>query len=138
MAKLEITKFRHKEFEVTTVGFNDIRYGDSFFLENPDLINDADRTTDDLDAWVTATEYTSNNNDVQDFSFGYRCIKNHTSSGANQPPDGEFWEILANPIPNTIKLVAKKIERSIDKRPDGPGGFLRTLTGIRRFKEGEQ
>ncbi len=138
LAKLEITKFRHKEFEVTTVGFNDIRYGDSFFLENPDLINDADRTTDDLDAWVTATEYTSNNNDVQDFSFGYRCIKNHTSSGANQPPDGEFWEILANPIPNTIKLVAKKIERSIDKRPDGPGGFLRTLTGIRRFKEGEQ
>ncbi len=138
LAKLEITKFRHKEFEVTTVGFNDLRYGDSFFLENPDLINDADRTTDDLDAWVTATDYTANNNDVQDASVGYRCIKNHTSSGANQPPDAEFWEVLANPIPNTIKLVAKKIIRSIDKRPDGPGGFLRTVSGIRRFQEGEE
>lgn len=138
LAKLEITKFRHKEFEVTTVGFNDLRYGDSFFLENRKLVNDADRTTDDLDDWVTATQYTANNNDVQDLSVGYRCIQNHTSSGANQPPDTEFWQVLANPIPNTIKLVAKKIERLIDKRPDGPGGFLRTITGIRRFKEGEQ
>jgi len=138
LAKLEITKFRHKEYEVTTVGFNDISFGDSFFLENPKLVSDADRTTADLDAWVTATEYTANLNDVADVSIGYRCILDHLSSGANQPPNATFWQVLANPIPNTIKLVAKKIVRGIDKRPDGPGGFLRTITGVRRFVEGEE
>ena len=138
LAKLEITKFRHKEFEVTTVGLNDLRYGDSFFLENKHLINDADRTTDDLDDWVTVTTYTENINDVQDSSIGYRCIKSHLSGGSNQPPNAEFWSVAPNPFPNTIKLVAKKIVRGIDKRPDGPGGYLRTLTGVRRFKEGEE
>jgi len=138
LAKLEITKFRHKEYEVTTVGFNDISFGDSFFLENPKLVSDSDRTTENLDIWVTATDYTANLNDVQDASVGYRCILNHTSSGANQPPNATFWQVLSNPIPNTIKLVAKKIVRAIDKRPDGPGGFLRTITGVRRFVEGEE
>ena len=139
LAKLEITKFRHKEFEVTTVGFNDLGFGDSFFLENPDLVSDSDRTTNDLDQWLTATEYTANFNDVQDASVGYRCILDHTSSGANQPPNATFWQVLADPIPNTIKLVAKKIVRGIDKREGGQGaGFIRTITGVRRFVEGEQ
>jgi len=137
LAKLEITKFRHKEYEITTVGFNDLRYGDSFFLENPDLVSDGDRTTSDLDAWLSGTDYIIND-DVQDVGVGYRCIQNHTASGANQPPNVLFWQVLANPIPNTIKLVAKKIVRAIDKRPDGPGGFLRTITGVRRFREGEE
>jgi len=138
LAKLEITKFRHKEFEVTTVGFNDIRFGDSFFLENPDLVSDSDRTTADLDAWVTATDYTANFNDVQDVSVGYRCILDHTSSGANQPPNATFWQVLADPIPNTIKLVAKKVVRGIDKRQGEGAGFIRTITGVRRFVEGEE
>jgi len=137
-AKLEITQFRHREFEVTTVGFNDLGFGDSFFLENSKLITTSDRTTADLDAWVTATVYTANFNDVQDASVGYRCILDHTSSGANQPPNATFWQVLDNPIPNTIKLVAKKIVRSIDKRPTGPAGFLRTITGARKPLTGEE
>jgi len=104
---------------------------------NKKLVSDSDRTTDDLDAWNTSTEYTANNNDVQDNSIGYRCITDHTSDGTNQPPS-VFWEVLNNPIPNTIKLVAKKIIRTIDKRPDGPAGLLRTITGVRRFVEGEE
>jgi len=138
LAKLEITKFRHKEFEVTTVGFNDIRFGDSFFLENPKLISDSDRTTADLVAWVISTDYTANFSDVQDAGTGYRCILDHTSDETNQPANATFWEVLADPIPNTIKLVAKKIVRGIDKRPDGVGGFIRTITGVRRFVEGEE
>ena len=140
LAKLEIIKFRHKEFEITTVGLNDLRYGDSFFLENSKLVNDADRTVNDLDQWVTATDYILKD-DVQNTNptlTGYRCIQDHTSSGANEPPNVTFWEVLADPIPNTIKLVAKKIVRLIDKVPTGPGGFLRTITGVRRFEEGEQ
>jgi len=137
LAKLEITKFRHKEFEVTTVGFNDLRFGDSFFLENSDLVSDSDRTTADLDAWLTATDYTANLNDVQDAAVGYRCILDHLSSGANQPPSAE-WEMLTDPIPNTIKLVAKKIVRGIDKRQGSGAGFIRTITGVRRFAEGEE
>ncbi len=138
LAKLEIYKFRHKEFEVTTVGFNDLRFGDSFFLENSDLVSDSDRTTADLDAWVTATDYTANLNDVQDAAVGYRCILDHTSSGGNQPPNATFWQVLDNPIPNTIKLVAKKIVRGIDKRQGSGAGFMRTITGVRRFAEGEE
>ena len=137
LAKLEITRFRHTEFEVTTVGFNDLRFGDSFFLENPKLVSFADRATTDLDTWVTATDYTANLNDVQDVSVGYRCILDHTSSGANQPPNATFWEVLDNPIPNTVKLVAKKIVRGIDKRPGPGGGFLRTITGARKPLTGE-
>ncbi len=34
---------------------------------------------------------------------------------------------------NTIKLVAKNITYTIDKTPQGPGGFLRTITGVKRF-----
>lgn len=139
-AKLEITKFRHKQYEITSVGLNDLRYGDSFFLENAKLVNDEDRTVDDLDQWLTATDYILKD-DVQNTNptqTGFRCIQDHTSSVSNEPPNTEFWDVLPNPIPNTIKLVAKKIVRLIDKVPTGPGGFLRTLTGIRRFQEGEQ
>jgi len=136
LAKLEILKFRHKEFEITTVGANDINFGDSFFLENSDLVTESDRTVDDLLSWVTGTDYIIGD-DVSQSGVGYRCVLNHLSSGVNQPANATFWSPLQNPIPNTIKLVAKKIVRLIDKVPDGPGGFLRTITGVRRFKEGE-
>jgi len=137
LAKLEITRFRHTEFEVTTVGFNDLSPGDSFFLENPKLVSFADRTTEDLDNWVTATEYAANNNDVKDVSVGYRCILDHESSGANKPPNATFWQVLDNPIPNTVKLVAKKIVRGIDKRQGSGAGFIRTITGARKPLTGE-
>ena len=93
----------------------------------------------DLDAWGAGTNYILKD-DVQDASKGYRCIKDNFSvDPTNKPPNTEFWdEILVFPIPNTIKLVAKKIVRLIDKVPTGPGGFLRTITGVRRFEEGEQ
>jgi len=136
-AKLEITRFRHTEFEVTTVGFNDLRFGDSFFLENPKLVSFADRTTEDLDGWDTAIEYTANNNDVQDVSVGYGCILDHLSSGANKPPNATFWQVLDNPIPNTLKLVVKKIVRGIDKRQGSGAGFIRTITGVRKPLTGE-
>lgn len=34
---------------------------------------------------------------------------------------------------NTIKLVAKKIVYHISKTPGGPGGFIRTISGVKRF-----
>ena len=133
-AKLEILKFRHKEYEITSVLKNNIPYGASFFLESPKIVKEAERTTADLDAWVTATQYTDNENDVQDASVGYRCIKSHLSSGVNQPPNTEFWSVAANPILNTIKLVNKKNVRLADKIPGGQGfGFINTRTGIKRF-----
>lgn len=134
LAKLEIMKFRHKQYDITTEGRNDLRYGDSFFLENPFLVKESDRTINDIASWVTATEYLVND-DVKDVGVIYRCIKDNLSSGINQPPDAEFWASLPNPIPNTIKLVVKRLERTIDKLPDGPGGFLRPLTGVKRFDE---
>ena len=45
--QLEIEQFQHKEFNFQTSGRSlfDIRFGDTFFLENEDLISDTDDTT---------------------------------------------------------------------------------------------
>ncbi len=51
-----------------------------------------------------------------------RADRNESSPGNN---DGD---------PNTIKLVAKVINHRIDKPPTGPGGFLTTFTGVKRFE----
>jgi len=85
-AMLEITGFRHKQFDITTEGTFDINFADSFFLENSQLVNEADK-----------------------------------------PDNGGF-------VPNTIKLVAKKIVYTIDKQPQGAGGFLKTITGVKRIE----
>lgn len=42
-AKLEISQFRHQQFDVTTTGRLDLPFGYSFFLENSSLVNRADR-----------------------------------------------------------------------------------------------
>ena len=102
------------------------------------MISDSDRTVSDLDEWVISTKYTANNTDIQRNGIGYRCIKDHSSLIVNRPPDGNFWSVLDDPIPNTIKLVAKKIVRAIDKRQGDGSGFIRTIHGTRRFREGEQ
>jgi len=50
--QLEIEQFRHKEFNFQTSGNNifDIRFGDTFFLKNTDLINDDSRNETTLGA----------------------------------------------------------------------------------------
>ena len=47
----------------------------------------------------------------------------------------EFWSTDSPDANNnnTIKLVARKIEYSISDAEDNEGGFLRTITGVRRF-----
>ena len=44
---LEIEQFKHKEFNFQTSGKDvfDMRFGETFFLENDDLISDTDDTT---------------------------------------------------------------------------------------------
>lgn len=42
-AMLEISQFRHQQFDVTTTGRLDLFFGYSFFLENSQLVNRADR-----------------------------------------------------------------------------------------------
>jgi hypothetical protein len=80
-SNLQIEQFKHKEWNIVTTGSSvfDINFGDSFFLKNERLVNDAD--------------------------------------------DG----------PNTIKLVAKKIEYSISRPTAGKGGLERRIQGIKRF-----
>jgi len=88
LAKFELNNFQQKRYDTVTEGLFDIDYGQSFFLLNEDIINDADK------------------------------------------PDGG-----GGFVPNTIKLVAKRINFVIDKPPTGPGGFLRTIEGARRIEE---
>ena len=134
LAKNEIMKFQHKGYEITMVGRNTEKYGDSVFLDNPKLVNDADMPANALPIWSALEPYVINDK-VFHSPNGFVCIKDNTN---NVPPDAEFWTQLNNPIPNTIKLVVKKITRLIDKTPSGPGGYLTTLTTARRFKEGEE
>jgi len=93
----------------------------------------------DLDQWVISTDYTTDD-DVQN-TTGFRCIANNTSTADTEPGVGvdylDFWEALTTPVANTIKLVVKKKTRLIDKVPNGPGGALDTLVGVRRFTESE-
>jgi len=88
-ANLEISQFRHVHYDVVTEGLVDLKFGDSFFLENDELVREANR--------------------------------NESSPGTN---DGD---------PNTIKLVCKSIRHEITKSPQGPGGYLRYIDGVKRF-----
>jgi len=80
-SQLQVEKFLHKQFDIESSGdaIFDIPFGDSFLLENDELINDAD-------------------------------------SGAN-----------------TIQIVAKRIEYSITKPQNGPGGLRRRINGAKVF-----
>jgi len=130
--KLEIEQFPIFRYKITTNGRNDIQFGDSFFLLNRFLVNTAEKPIPSASAWVTATEYTIGDV-VSESLIKYECIKNHTSSGANQPPNATFWT-QTNFFLNTIKLVAKKITHNITKSPTGPGGYLITIDGSRRLE----
>ena len=81
-SQLEIEKFQHKEFNLDSAGDEifDIRFGDSFYLLNSDLVSDSDNSTN-----------------------------------------------------NNIKLVAKRIEYSITKPPQGRGGLRRKINGSKVF-----
>jgi len=46
-SQLEIEKFRHKEFIITTQGKNDISFGDTFFLTDSKIVVDDDTRTAD-------------------------------------------------------------------------------------------
>jgi len=128
-----IEQHRHKEFDTATTGSSlfDIRFGDSYFLKNTRLVNDADKNEPPADAWVTATEYEVGDK-VTEATIKYQCIKDHTSGAANKPPNAEFWVVLPNKVPNTIKLVAKKIEYSISRPAAGRGGVERRIKGVER------
>ena len=78
---MEIEKFQHKEFNIETSGDDvfDIPFGDSFYLNNAELVDDSDNGS------------------------------------------------------NTIKLVAKRIEYSITKPQQGPGGLRRRINGAKIF-----
>lgn len=45
----------------------------------------------------------------------------------------DFSPAQPGEAPGIIRLVAKKVDYSITKPVEGKGGFLRTLTGVRRF-----
>jgi hypothetical protein len=81
-SQLEIEKFQHKEFNIDSTGDEifDIRFGESFYLLNDNLVEDSDNSTS-----------------------------------------------------NNIQLVAKRIEYSITKPPQGRGGLRRKINGSKVF-----
>ena len=86
-AQLDIEKHRFESFEIETEGAcpDNLRFGDSFYLVDDDVV------------YVPSSERT----------------------------DAE--------AENKIKLVAKKIEYTINGTDGGRGGFIRRITGVKRF-----
>jgi len=50
--------------------------------------------------WITAIDYFVGNR-VLEAGIFYQCNTNHTSSGANQPPNLSFWDVIVPTSPNT-------------------------------------
>jgi hypothetical protein len=71
----------------------------------------------EFDRWVTGKAYVVNDR-VHAFSGStfslYRCIANHTSSGANQPPNAGFWELVrSNTQPTEVTTFSGNVCRNI-------------------------
>jgi len=64
-----------------------------------------------------------------DFGDSYFLENEFIVNDSDKPDGGGGF------VPNTIKLVAKKLTYVIDKPPTGRGGFLRTIEGARRIEE---
>jgi len=56
-AELEKSKFRHKEYDVTTTMAFDINFGDSFYLNNPRIISDSDNGANTIKLVAKKIEY---------------------------------------------------------------------------------
>ena len=86
-SQLEIEKFLHKQYDIETSGDTmfDIAFGESFLLENDELV------------FVAVADRT------------------------------------VNETQNKIQLVAKRIEYSLTKPPNGPGGLRRRINGAKVF-----
>jgi len=135
LSQNQIEQFPHKEFDVKTTGDKifDIRFGDSFYYKSTRLVIQSDKPVSDLDEWSSGVLY-KKENDVKIGTNGYRALKEHTSSGGNQPPNAEFWSTaFTGTVPNTIKLVAKNIEYSLSRPPAGRGGVQRNIQGAKRL-----
>jgi len=129
-SNLEIEKFRHKEFNITTSGSTifDIQFGDSFYLKNRRLVKDADKPIVSAPLWSALTDYVIGDH-VTNLSIKYECIKKNKN---NIPPNVTFWTATDFEL-NTIKLVAKKIEYSISRPAAGAGALERRIKGVKRF-----
>jgi hypothetical protein len=109
---LALSKFRHVEYDLELTGKFDIKHGDSFYYYNPRIVSNRKP-----DGTPVANGDVTGNGDL--------------ASPNSQMPDGA--KITNGFFDNTIKLVAKKIDYSLTKPSDAPGGFQRKIVGIKRF-----
>ena len=52
-----------------------------------------------LNLWLSGRDYFVGN-EVENSAIFYRCILDHTASGANEPPNGTFWVVFVPIDPN--------------------------------------
>jgi len=52
-----------------------------------------------INLWLTARSYFVGNK-VENSSVFYQCNADHTSSGANEPPNASFWDVITPTNPN--------------------------------------
>ena len=55
--RLEKAKFQRKQYDVVTSGTYDIKFGESFFLNNPEMVSDADGAANQIKLVAKRIEY---------------------------------------------------------------------------------
>jgi len=131
LADIDVATFQYEQYTLTQNDVADFALQNTVYLRDEFLINDSDLLVADVDAWVVLTDYILNDIVTNGFAPNiYTCIKTHTSSIFNQPPNAEFWfDEGTVSVPNTRKLVGAEIVLSVTDSRD----WQRTATLPRRI-----
>lgn len=125
LADIDVSLFQYEQYTLTENDVANFELQNTVFLRDEFMINDADLTINDVDAWSAFTDYIPNKI-VQDASVIYICIAENTNM---QPPNTTFWEATTDPVPHTRKLVGGEIVLSVTNGKD----WQRTSTLPRRI-----
>ena len=128
-ADFDVANFQFEQYTLTQNDRAENNLQDTVYMREEFLIPDSDQLLATTNAWVTATDYILNDI-VQDAGTIYEAIIQHTSSGANQPPNTAFWNSLGTTaVPNTREVVVGEIALSVTNGRD----WERNMTLVRRI-----
>ena len=128
-ADFEVAFFQFEQYTLTQNDRAENDLQDTVFMREIFLIPDTDQTISFVNAWATATEFIINDV-IQDAGTIYTCVKTHLSSGANQPPNTEFWSSEGTvAVPNTREVTVAEIALSVTNGKD----WERNMTLVRRI-----
>ena len=104
--------FKYEQYELVQNDRADLSLQETVFFRNSKLFTTAEQEAANVAVWASGNNYVVT--DIRKVGTTiYECIKSHTSSSSNQPPDAEFWKSLGASVPNTKSLVPGEISYSV-------------------------